>query len=152
MPRAETMMASLILLLSSASAVAQDAATASHQPQPGYGFAPTVGALLRADADKALAQALGKSRPQTAPDAGAGTTRPSAQAADQPLRSDDRTTLIGIYGQAQAWRADVVINGVAVPLSAGDRYQSWQVRAINGRCVELGRTTGKAVRTLCLAR
>ena len=40
-------------------AAAQDLAAAASQPQPGYGFAPTVKKLMQLEADKAVEAALG---------------------------------------------------------------------------------------------
>ncbi|RMX08159.1 hypothetical protein D8I35_03315 [Corticibacter populi] len=119
---------------------ASPAAPVAAHPQPGYGFAPTVGALLRADADKALAAALGQDAP------GAKPVAPSVEK-KKPV---EQVSLLGIYGRAGAWRADVAINGVSVVLAAGDSFQDWRARSVDNRCVVLAKAG--QTRKLCGTR
>lgn len=159
MPHAKSMAVMIVALVAASAACAQDIETQpvappKTEPQPGYGFAPTVGALLRADADKALAEALGTRAPARNEPAASPPPAPVSAAIAPKPAPQERTILIGIYGSGslQAWEAELIINNVPVVLSAGQQYQSWRVNSIDRNCVGLQSTVGKPARMLCGSR
>ena len=97
------------------------------QPQPGYGFTPTVKELLQADARKARAAALGEAK-----NTAAHLEKPATEAKPQLV-----VELVGMYGHNGMWKADVAIAGHLYTFSAGDSYAGFKARRISSRCIEL---------------
>ena len=119
-------------------AAAQDLAAAASQPQPGYGFAPTVKKLLQLEADKAVEAALGQtggSAPSAAaPQAPAPTVQPAVEVPPEPR---PLLTLDGIYGRGGRWTAEVAIDGRIYAFMPAETKAGYTAKRIDARCIEL---------------
>ncbi len=119
-------------------AAAQDLAAAASQPQPGYGFAPTVKKLLQLEADKAVEAALGQTGGSTtaaaAPQGAAPTVQPAVEAPPEPR---PLLTLNGIYGRAGRWTAEVAIDGRIYAFTPAETKAGYTAKRIDARCIEL---------------
>lgn len=113
-------------------AAAQDLAAAASQPQPGYGFAPTVKKLMQLEADKAVEAALGQTGGSTP--AAAPTVQPAAEAPPEPR---PLLTLNGIYGRVGRWTAEVAIDGRIYAFTPAEMKAGYTAKRIDARCIEL---------------
>ena len=132
-------------------AAAQDLAAAASQPQPGYGFAPTVKKLMQLEADKAVEAALGQTGGSTpaaaAPQAAAPTVQPAVEAPPEPR---PLLTLNGIYGRVGRWTAEVAIDGRIYAFTPAEMKAGYTAKRIDARCIELQH--GKFPQKLCSDR
>ena len=132
-------------------AAAQDLAAAASQPQPGYGFAPTVKKLMQLEADKAVEVALGQTGGSTpaaaAPQAAAPTVQPAVEAPPEPR---PLLTLNGIYGRVGRWTAEVAIDGRIYAFTPAEMKAGYTAKRIDARCIELQH--GKFPQKLCSDR
>lgn len=132
-------------------AAAQDLAAAASQPQPGYGFAPTVKKLMQLEADKAVEAALGQTGGSTpaapAPQAAAPTVQPAVEAPPEPR---PLLTLNGIYGRVGRWTAEVAIDGRIYAFTPSEMKAGYTAKRIDARCIELQH--GKFPQKLCSDR
>lgn len=106
----------------SASVRAQDM-----EPQPGYGYAPTVKELLQIDAKKAREAALGED----------SSTAQQPSKPLEPIKPRPALHLAGVYGHAGQWKAEVSIDGQPYEFSAGQVYSGFKAKRITGNCIEL---------------
>lgn len=120
-------MAAVLLALS---AFAHGQESIGVQPQPGYGFAPTVKELMRIDAEKARAAALGQSSDTT-------NKKPQEPVVATPPEPQPSKQLIGIYGHSGRWSAEVAIDGRSRIFNRGDAYMGFKATHVDSRCVHL---------------
>lgn len=125
--------------------------TAAHadddHAQPGYGFAPTVAELLKADAEKARRAAL--DTPIQASSAPLDTRPESIKAPAQAPQP--QLELLGLYGRAGTWKAEVRIDGRMASFGAGDTNFGWRARGVTATCIELIQSRAHLARKLCSA-
>lgn len=135
-----TLAAVLIGLAVHAGARDLTASASASQPQPGYGFAPTVKKLMQIEADKAVAAAMGQSTqlaPAAAIEKAAAAAAPESKTPELQPEPRPVLGLKGIYGHGGRWTAEVAIDGRVYAFSAKEIKAGYKATRIDARCIEL---------------